>query len=75
MRSLVSRVSVMRTALRSGSTERGVTESSSTPMARNVSVRARSAPSSPQMPTQMPFLWAFSVTIWIRRSTAGWCGS
>ena len=29
----------------------------------------------PQIPTQMPFLWAFSVTIFNRRSTAGLCGS
>ena len=36
-----------------------------------VSVSARSAPSSPQMPTQMPFLCALSQTIFRSRSTAG----
>ena len=32
----------------------GLTESSSTPILRNVSVRVVSAPSSPQIPTQAP---------------------
>ena len=32
----------------------GLTDSSSTPMRRKVSVRLVSAPSSPQMPTQAP---------------------
>ena len=52
-----------RTFSRSGSTAGGLTDSSSTPMRRKVSVKVRSAPSSPQIPTQMPALWPFSMVI------------
>lgn len=70
-----SAMHIPRTALRRGSTIFGVTESSSIPMAKNRPVSSRSAASSPQMPTHFPYLWAFSATCWIRRRTAGWCGS
>ena len=54
--------SVSRTFWRRGRTDLGETDSSSTTMERNVSVSSRSAPSSPQIPHQMPSLWAFSAT-------------
>ena len=44
----------LRMTLRRGRTLVGETDSSSIPRRRNVSVRLRSAPSSPQMPHQMP---------------------
>ena len=46
----------------------GDTDSSSMPIARNASVISISAPSSPQIPIQMPFLCALSAAILIRRS-------
>ena len=53
------------------STIDGATDSSSSPIRRNSSVSSRSAPSSPQMPDHLPYLWALSVTSLIIRSTAG----
>ena len=44
----------LRMTLRRGRTLVGETDSSSIPRRRNVSVRLKSAPSSPQMPHQMP---------------------
>lgn len=61
----------LRMAARSGRTEDGETDSSSMPMARKVSSRETSAPSSPQMPIQMPAAWAASAAILIARRTAG----
>ena len=46
--------STLRMILRTGRMLLAFMDSSSTPMRRKVSVRAVSAPSSPQMPTQMP---------------------
>lgn len=68
---LYSETSVSRMALRSGRILSGDTDSSSTPMARNSRVNVESAPSSPQIPVQMPALWEFSTTWLIIRSTAG----
>ena len=47
--------STLRMILRTGRMLLAFMDSSSTPMRRKVSVRAVSAPSSPQMPTQMPW--------------------
>ena len=47
-------VSIERIADRSGSTADGETESSSMPIDRKVSISSASAPSSPQMPIQIP---------------------
>ena len=69
--SRTTRTWVSRTFWRSGRTLLGDTESSSRPMARNSSVSSRSAPSSPQIPHQMPSLWALSQAILISRKTAG----
>lgn len=52
-----------RMASLTGRTLAGDTESSSRPSSRKVPVRARSAPSSPQMPHQMPARWAASTAI------------
>lgn len=43
----------------------GETDNSSTPIRTNSSVRSGSAPSSPQIPTHFPHLWALSTTIFI----------
>ena len=64
-------VSIERIADRSGSTADGETESSSIPIDRKVSISSASAPSSPQMPIQIPALCAFSAAMRIMRSTAG----
>ena len=48
---------------RIGSINVGDTDSSSIPIFINVSVRLKSAPSSPQIPTQQPSLWPLSMTI------------
>ena len=58
-----SRRSVSRMIFRMGSTAAGVTDSSSIPIFRKVFVSVVSAPSSPQIPTQQPPLWPFSITI------------
>ena len=47
--------STLRMILRTGRMLLAFMDSSSTPMRRKVSVRAVSAPSSPQIPTQMPW--------------------
>ena len=65
---------ISRTILRSFNTIDGATDSSSSPMRTNSSVRVVSAPSSPQMPAHFPHLCALSTTIWIIRSSASWCG-
>ena len=62
---------LLRIAARSGSTAEGETDSSSIPMARKVGSMLTSAPSSPQMPIQIPALWAASAAILRARSTAG----
>ena len=51
--------SISRIILRIGSTKVGETESSSTPISIKVSVNDISAPSSPQIPAQIPSLCAF----------------
>ena len=67
--------SASRMILRTGRMQAGETDNSSTPIFRNVSVRVVSAPNSPQIPHQIPSLCAFSVAIWMKRSTAGWWAS
>lgn len=72
-RSRVQRFAMLlRRAARRGSTAEGATLSSSMPMARKVGSRSGSAPSSPQIPIQMPASWAASAAIFRARSTAGW---
>ena len=61
---------IFLTVSRTFRTREGETESSSIPIRRNVSVSEVSAASSPQMPIHMPFLWAFSADISIRRRIA-----
>ena len=46
-----------------GRISQGTTDSSSTSRVRKYSVRVGSAASSPQIPTQMPALWAFSTVM------------
>lgn len=60
-----------RINFRSGSTAEGVTDSSSSPIRRNVSVNVGSAPSSPQIPTQQPCRCPDSTVCRIIRRTAG----
>lgn len=60
-----------RINFRSGSTAEGVTDSSSSPIRRNVSVNVGSAPSLPQIPTQQPCRCPDSTVCRIIRRTAG----
>ena len=62
--------SISHILLRTGSTIDGATLSSSIPICTNRSVSAVSAPSSPQMPTHLPCLWAPSIVFCIILRTA-----
>lgn len=62
--------SISLTIFLTGRTKVGDTDSSSSPISTNLSVSVVSAPSSPQIPAQIPSLCALSTTIWIIRRTA-----
>ena len=62
--------SISLTIFLTGRTKVGDTDSSSSPISTNLSVSVLSAPSSPQIPAQIPSLCALSTTIWIIRRTA-----
>ena len=55
--------SASRIAFRTGRTQPGETDNSSTPISKKRWVRVVSAPSSPHIPAQMPALCAFSTVI------------
>ena len=70
LRYLCQNQSSSLTILRTGRTNVGDTDNSSIPICIKRSVNVVSAPSSPQIPAQIPSLCALSMTIWIIRSTA-----
>lgn len=68
---VVKHQSMSRMILRTGRIEDGLMDSSSIPILTNSSVSSGSAPSSPQIPTQVLCLWPASMVILIARRTAG----